>query len=265
MQRRQIMFETSVIHAHARATRGRFSLLTISVIAHTAVIVGAVAYSVASVEFPVTAPDEYSQAPNLMPVLLPPPPKGVENGGAPPRRPDEARPTPPPQQQVNQVTAPPVIPDQTPQLATAVAIDGTNIGGDPNATSTEPPGDPLGDPNSVITGPGGLGPIVAAPAVEQKVYQAHEVTAPVGLYRPSPPYPSLLIKTRMRATVVVRCIIDRNGNVRDPQVIVPASMSPFNDAVLATVRTWRFTPGSLNGVAVESYLNLTVHFSVNRG
>jgi protein TonB len=255
------MFETSVIQvAPRRAAGGRLSLLSISIIAHSAVIIGAVALSIASVDFPASAPDEFSQAPVFMPILVPPP-LGNPNGGA-TRAPEPARPaTPPPQPTPNQITAPGTVPE-TIVAAAAPSTGASDSTGDPNATSTEPLGVPWGTRDS-------LGSLDAPPAIvdaqplPDKIYEPSEVKAPVGLFRPAPPYPQSLIKTRQRATVVVRCVIDRNGHVRDPQVIVPAMLEPFNKSVINTVQQWRFTPGSLNGTAVESYLNLTVHFSMN--
>lgn len=254
------MFETSVIHGQPRAAAGRLSLLTISIIAHSAVIIGAIAASIASVDFPLSAPDELAQAPMFLPVLVPPPLGRPDGGAAKPVEP--ARPAiPPPQPQPNQITAPLSVPDKVPQLE-APSTGDSNHTGDPNATVPGPVGVTWGVKDSVgdlDTPPG----IVIAQPVAEKIYEASEVKAPVALFHPAPSYPQLLIKTRMRATVVVRCIIDRNGHVRAPQVIVPASMSPFNDAVVTTVQRWRFTPGSLGGRAVESYLNLTVNFAVN--
>jgi protein TonB len=234
--------------------------LTISLVAHSAVIVGAIVISVATVDFPSFAPDEYAQAPIFMPVMVPPP-LGNPNGGA-VRPPEPARPAvPPPQPQTNQITAPSTVPE-TVQPAAAPTTGSSTATGDPSATSTEPLGVPWGTAGSLgsLDAPPG---VVTTPTVEDKIYAANEVKAPVGLYRPAPPYPQLLIKTRMSATVVVRCVIDKNGHVRDPRITVPAAMSPFNDAVVATVTKWRFTPGSLNGQAVDSYLDLTVRFSVN--
>ena len=255
------MFETSVIHAQTRAASGRLSLFTISVLAHSAVIIGAVAFSLASVDFPTSAPDEYSLAPVFMPVLVPPP-LGNPNGGA-VRQPEPARPAaPPPQQPVNQITAPSTVPEDVPQLTAAASTGDSNTTGDPNATVPGPVGQPWGVDGGVgeLDGPPA---IVAAAPVAEKIYEAHEVKAPVGLYRPAPPYPTSLLRTKLRATVVVRCIIDKNGHVRDPRVVVPAAFAPFNDSVVNTVQRWRFTPGSLNGVAVETYLDLTVNFGVN--
>ena len=253
------MFETSVIQSPPRAAGGRLSLLTVSLIAHSAVIIGAVVVSVATVEFPDFAPDEFAQLQFVLPITVPPP-LGVPNGGA-VRQPEPARPATPPPPQPNQITAPSTVPETVTPAATASTGTTTSTTGVPGATSTEPRGQLWGTEGSVgeLDAPPA---VVNAPPVEEKIYLPHEVKAPVAIFKPSPPYPQVLARTRMGATVVVRCVIDKNGHVRDPQVIVPA-MAPFNDAVVATVQRWRFTPGSLRGQAVESYLDLTVRFSVN--
>jgi periplasmic protein TonB len=256
------MFETSVVRAQAAAARGRFSLLTVSITAHSLVILGAIAASIASTEFPMNAPDEFAQAPTFASVRIPPP-LGDPNGGA--RR--EARPAQQPQQnpapvppQPNQITAP------SPDSETRVVEEVPSAGGDaegpgiPGATSTAPLGVAWGTE-------GGLGDLDAPPGPvtntqpEEKIYEVHEVKAPVLLHKVAPDYPDFLRRTRVPATVIVRCIIDKNGHVRDPQVIVGA-LPPFNAAVLNAVQKWRYTPGSRNGVAVETYLNVTVTFHV---
>ena len=254
------MFETSVVRAQAQAKKGRLSLLIISVIAHSAVVIGAIAVSIASVDFPANAPDEFGQAPVFMPVRIPPP-LGNPNGGAPKPQP-AAQPavTPPPQP--NQLTAPAVIPPDVLTVDAPSNGPATATGGDPNATSTEPVGELWGTEGSTGDLGGPPGPATKQPQVEEKIYEVHEVKAPVLLHRVAPPYPQQLVSTRKKATVVVRCIIDRNGHVRDPQILRP-DLPPFNAAVIDAVQQWRYTPGSRNGVAVETYLSVTVVFSVN--
>ena len=257
------MFETSVVQAQAKAGGSRLRLLTVSVLAHSAIIIGIVATSIASVEFPANAPDESAAAPLFVQVRIPPP-LGNPDGGAKPQKPAQPAPQKP-ATPVNQITAPQDVPQTIPTLEPP--SNGTTTGpstseGTGTGTQPGPVGVPWGEEDGVgeLDGP----PITTTIApVEEKIYQAHEVKAPVKIFTPAPQYPQILTKTRMRATVVVRCVIDRNGNVRDAQIIVPASMPPFNDAVLRTVQTWRFQPGSFNGKAVDSYLNLTVHFAVN--
>ncbi|HYK00475.1 MAG TPA: TonB family protein [Thermoanaerobaculia bacterium] len=255
------MFETSVVRTQAQAAKGRFSLLTISFIAHSAVVIGAIAVSIASVDFPTNAPDEFAQAPVFMPVRIPPP-LGNPNGGATKPQP-AAQPAVTPPQQPNQITAPAVIPPDIPTVDAPSNGPATTTGGDSIGNVPGPIGDPDGDANSVAGDPNALLlPATKQPPVEEKIYEVHEVKAPVLLHRVAPPYPQKLVSTRKKATVVVRCIIDRNGHVRDPQILRP-DLPPFNAAVIDAVQQWRYTPGSRNGVAVETYLSVTVVFSVN--
>lgn len=258
------MFETSVIRAETRAATSRFSLLSASVFAHTAIVVGAVAVSIASVDFPAVAPDEYARAPIFATVQIPPP-LGNPNGG---RKPD-AQPTvkPPAPQPPAEQTAPPAVPDDAPPADTPSAGDITNTDGpfDPNATEVGPKGVDWGDEKSIagFDGP----PVVDVPAqqpVEEKIYQPHEVVAPVLVRKVDPRYPPHLTRTAMKATVIVRCIIDKQGNVRSPEVVVPSQFAPFNTEVLNVLPSWKYKPATVAGRPVDSYLMLTVHFSITR-
>lgn len=252
------MFETSMVLAQPRPARSRLGLFTISLIAHSAVVVGAVAVSVASVDFPNDAPNE---AAVFMPAA-PPPPLGNPNGGAKPAAapPVQKQQTPPPP---NQITAPPAVPDEVPVADSPSTGDTASTGDQPGGTE---PG-PIGVPWGVDGGVGDLDSppaIVNAPPIENKIYEVSgEVKAPVALYRVQPPYPASMVRIGLPATVVVRCVIDRNGNVRDPQLVVPA-MEPFNLEVIKAVKQWKFKPGSLNGEAVEVYLDLKVRFEIKR-
>ena len=253
------MFETSVVRAQAAAARGRYSLLTISLMAHSAVIVGALAVSVATVDFPRTAPDEVASAPVFMPVQIPPP-LGTPDGGrhAEPQ-PQQQPATPPPP--VNQITAPPTVPETvTPVQSTSISGTSENTG--PSTGTTEGPiGVPWGTDGSV----GDLNaPPVSMPAAppEQKIYEAGgEVKAPQLIRRVEPTYPPALQKMRLSGTVVLRCIIDKNGNVRDAKVVY-SSHQAFADAVVKSLDGWRYKPASMRGDAVDCYLDLTVNFGV---
>ncbi len=255
------MFETSTVHAQTQAATGRLSLLSVSVIAHTAIVFGAVAVSIASVRFPKTAPDEYSRAPFFATVQIPPP-LGNPNGGKPP----QPQPTVnPPVQPTTRDTAPNTLPETVvPVQSTG---DSTNTT-DTDSTGTEPgpKGVPWGTKDSI--GDTDAPPVVdappAQPQVEERIYQQSEVIAPVLLSRVDPRYPPALIKAGVPATVVVRCIIGRDGNVRAPEVIVPAAMAPFNAEVMRVVSQWRYKPATYAGRPVDSYLTLTVHFAVKR-
>lgn len=252
------MFETSMVRAHAQAASGRFSLLTLSVIAHSAVIVGVVAFSIASVDFPVTAPDAYEDAPFFVPVTVPPPLGNSDRGRQ--VQPQQPRATTPPSRPTD-VTAPTEVSnDVTPVEAPSSNVTSDATG--PATSGPETPGVPWGTANSVgpIDGP----PVVdSTPPVEERIYQPYEVKAPVLLRKVDPTYPSVFMHAGVAATVVLRCVIDKNGQVRSPEV-VSSGMKPFDDAVIAAVQQWRYTPASLRGVAVDSYLDVTVRFTVRR-
>ena len=256
------MFETSMVHPQARVARRRAGLFTISLIAHTVVILGAAAISVASVEFPVAAPDEVANAPLFVQVQIPPP-LGNPNGGAPPRpQPEQRQATPPPP---TQPTAPAIIPDETPVADTPGDSTTTATGPSTGDGRVQGPvGVPWGDPNSIETNLD-LPPVTnTAPAVEEKIHVVGgEVKAPVAIHKVAPEYPRGLRPTGMTATVVVRCIIDKNGHVQNPQ-IVSGSLPPFNAETMKAVQQWRFTPGSYRGQAVDVYFDLTVTFRVTR-
>jgi TonB family protein len=255
------MFETSVVQAQAKAATGRFSLLSVSVVAHTAIVVGAVAVSIASVDFPYIAPNEYSRAP-VFATLQIPPPLGHPNGGAPkPKEPQVAPVQKPP---VNQVTAPSTVPETvTPADTPSTGPTDTTTSG--TGTVEGPIGVPWGTKDS--TGDLNAPPVAdlpAQPVLEEKIYQPHEVVAPVLLARVDPRYPAHMTKAGVSATVVVRCVIDKTGHVRDAEVVVPAAMAPFNAEVLRVISQWRYKPATYAGHVVDSYLTLTVHFAVNR-
>lgn len=255
------MFETSVIHAQTQAARGRLSLLTVSVIAHSAVVVGVLAMSIASVDFPTYSPDEYSRAPVFMPVQIPPP-LGNPNGGA-VQKPQT--PVVKPAPQPTQPTAPTLIPETiTPAPASGTSESSTVDSGP--GTGTVP--GPIGVLDGVKDSVGALDALpiphdvpVAQP--ENRIYQQHEVDPAVSITKVPPRYPPAFARAAVPMTVVVRCVIDRQGNLHDPEFLndTPA---PFQAEVLRVLGQWKYKPATYGDRPVDSYLNLTVTFSVRR-
>lgn len=253
------MFETSVIRAHAR-TRGRFSLLTVSVLAHSAVIVGTVAVSIASVDFPAHSPAEYSRAPVFVPVRIPPPLGNPNSGAQQKAQPAPVKPAPLPSQPV----APSTVPETVAEVPATTGASESASAGPGSGIEPGPVGVPWGVKDSVgdlDAPPIPAGVPVAQP--EERIYESHEVQSAVLLARVEPRYPPALIRTAMPGTVVVRCVIDRKGNLRDPEVLT-ATAPPFAAEVLRVIGQWKYRPATLGGRPVDSYLELTVHFAVRR-
>ena len=254
------MFETSVVRAQVAPSRGKYTLLTVSLIAHSAVIVGVIAIGIASVSFPTTAPDAFARAPIFASVAIPPP-LGNPNAGAPPRQP--AQPPQQPRQQTApplQQTAPPAIPQDLPPADTPLTGNDTASGPATSGTELGPLGQPWGKEGSV--GPLDAPPVAnAEPPVENKIYTVGEVKAPVVIRRVEPLYPGVLQRAKLNGKVAVHCVIDKNGRVRNPEIVF-ASNPAFAESVLRAIKEWRYQPASLKGEAVECYLDLTVDFGI---
>jgi len=89
-----------------------------------------------------------------------------------------------------------------------------------------------------------------------------DVKAPVVINRVEPVYPEVARKARISGIVIVECIIDKNGNVTNVQVLKPLPFG-LDQAAVDAVKRWKFKPGTLNGQPVDVIFNLTVNFKLN--
>ncbi|PYQ30087.1 MAG: hypothetical protein DMF56_10210 [Acidobacteria bacterium] len=89
-----------------------------------------------------------------------------------------------------------------------------------------------------------------------------DVKAPVVINRVEPHYPEVARKARISGIVIVECVIDKNGNVRDVKVLKPLPFG-LDQAAAEAVEKWKFKPGTLNGQPVDVIFNLTVNFKLN--
>jgi periplasmic protein TonB len=248
------MFETSVIHAEVVAEK-RVGLLSASFAFHGLVVIAIFANGIRTIEFPTSAPREYAIPTFALPPQVPPA-LGVPNGG-------HKSSTPP--APVKPVTpsanlAPNTLPEHTEPAASAATLTGeTTTTGDASG-SDQPQGVPWGVPHGVnVDGPPATATIAAEPDVPLPV--GGDVKAPVVIRRVQPFYPKLALTARMNGSVIVECIIDKTGRVRDARVLRSTS-ALFEQSALDAVQQWQFAPGSLHGKAVDTIFNLTVTFRV---
>jgi len=250
------MFETSVVRVQARAADRRLGLLTLSVIAHAAIIIAVVAAGLASVSMPNQAPPQMT-----IPVFDRVPPAL----GTPDAKPAAK---PPAQQQpqtqrapVSQVvTAPTVVPPTVEPTSAS-----TSTGSDEQTTGTGDtgqPGVPWGSPVGVGDGPPATSTVVPEPT-GPLVAGVGDVKSPIVLKRVAPPYPRLAQTAHLSGFVIVECIIDKTGVVRDAKVVKSTS-TMFDQAALDAVQQWQFAPGSLYGKPVDTIFDLTVTFTITR-
>lgn len=248
------MFETSSVQARAATATRKVSFLTASIALHSAVVIAMIASSIAHLSFPKEAPNQFA-TPFI--VSAPPPPPAAP--AAPARRaatPQAVAPT----QRVTAPVQPPTIPDVAVPVEAGPVANGGGIGdGDPNAI-----GDPNGVPGGIdggVAGGTGTQPVPVEP--EQTYVAGGEVKAPVILTRVEPRYPQLAIQARKSGLVVLQCTINRDGRIRDVQVL-RSTFPAFDQPAIDAVRQWTFAPGTLHGRPVDTTFFFTVNFTLSR-
>ncbi len=75
-----------------------------------------------------------------------------------------------------------------------------------------------------------------------------------------PVYPPLAQAARREGVVILDVLIDADGSVA--RVTVLRSVPLLDDAAVAAVRQWKFTPTRLNGQAVPIVMTVTVSFNL---
>ncbi|HEV7573280.1 MAG TPA: TonB family protein [Thermoanaerobaculia bacterium] len=249
------MFETSVIRPEVVAEK-RVGLLTASFAFHTLVVIAILANGIRTIEFPTNAPREYAIPIFAMPEQVPPA-LGVPNGGH--KQSTPAAPVKPTTPTANM--APNAVPDHIEPAASATTSTGDVTATGNDSGTDQPLGVPLGVAHGVgVDGPPSTATIAPEPDVPLPV--GGDVKAPVVIRRVAPPYPRTALTIHLNGTVIVECIIDKTGRVREAHVV--SSTSPlFNQSALEAVQQWQFAPGSLHGNAIDTIFDLTVAFRVS--
>ena len=109
--------------------------------------------------------------------------------------------------------------------------------------------------DSVVIPEGPSGPAIGPMQI------SGNVLAPVRIYSPDPHYPEEARHARVQGVVILRTIIDTDGNVTDVKVLkrLPSGLT---EAAVEAVSSWRFKPATLEGRPVAVYYLVTVSFSV---
>jgi protein TonB len=112
---------------------------------------------------------------------------------------------------------------------------------------------------------GVVGGIVSAPPPPppppvQQVRPGGDIREPVKVKDALPIYPVLAQQAKVGGVVYLQAIIARDGSVKDVQVLRGNAL--LNEAAVAAVRQWRYSPTTLGGVPVEVILSVTVNFQI---
>lgn len=84
--------------------------------------------------------------------------------------------------------------------------------------------------------------------------------APTKIRDVHPAYPADAVAARIQGVVIIEAVIDETGAVANAHVL--RSVPQLDDAALAAVSRWQFTPSQLNGQPVNVVMTVTVNFTL---
>jgi protein TonB len=147
-----------------------------------------------------------------------------------------------------------VLPNLTPKLPMPPTLLGPPELKLPQMAMNMPWGDPQG-----VNGPPSNGPGFGGGIGGGAYSVGGNVSAPIPIYKPEPPYSEEARKAKYQGTVVLWIVVDAAGNVTDERVVKPLGLG-LDEKALDTVRTWKFKPGLRNGTPVPVRVMVEVSF-----
>jgi TonB family protein len=106
---------------------------------------------------------------------------------------------------------------------------------------------------------GGLGPGEGGGVGGGAYSVGGNVSAPIPIYKPDPPYSEEARKAKYQGTVIVLIVIDAQGNVTDSRIVKPLGLG-LDEKAIETIKTWKFKPGMRNGTPVPVRMMVEVSF-----
>ena len=85
------------------------------------------------------------------------------------------------------------------------------------------------------------------------------ISAPRAIYDPEPEYSEEARKVKHQGVVVLSLVVDAQGHTRDIRVARSLGMG-LDEKAIEAVKTWKFAPGTRNGLPVSMQVNIEVNF-----
>ncbi len=151
-------------------------------------------------------------------------------------------------------------PDLKTQMADAVLGDPTAVPGPPSNGPGAGGGIGTGTGTGIGSGTGGgLGPGSGGGTGGGVFSVGGDITQPIPIYDPDPPYSEAARKAKYQGTVVLQIVVDTQGLVHDVHVVKPLGLG-LDQKAMETIRTWKFKPAERNGVPVPVRIMVEVTF-----
>ena len=98
------------------------------------------------------------------------------------------------------------------------------------------------------------------PVAPVRVRVSDGIIPPQKIYGVPPTYPTVAQIAKIEGRVILEAIIDVDGRVQHARILRSAPLQLLDQAALAAVRQWVYTPTRLNGQPVSVVMTVTVHF-----
>jgi len=100
------------------------------------------------------------------------------------------------------------------------------------------------------------------PVRQEPVRVGGAIRQPQKIREVAPVYPAIAQAARVQGIVIIEATIGADGHVVNARVL--RSVPLLDEAALAAVREWQYTPTLLNGVPVPVIMTVTVQFTLSR-
>jgi TonB family protein len=122
------------------------------------------------------------------------------------------------------------------------------------------PGRRIRSVSRVAPGAGSTDVADNAPTAGEDTLRGNGVsTMPRAIYAPNPPFSDQARKAKVQGTILLAVTVAASGDVADARVVKGLG-SGLDENALATVRTWKFKPGTEDGTPVQSEVKVEVSF-----
>ena len=103
---------------------------------------------------------------------------------------------------------------------------------------------------------------VAAPI--RGSYEQGEVDQlPLAIFKLKPPYPFQARRLNISGSVRVKFLVDKEGRVSNITILKSKPQGMFDNSVLKTLPSWKFTPGAVEGNKVATWVVTTIEFNLH--
>jgi periplasmic protein TonB len=184
------------------------------------------------------------------------------------RKPEPPKPPPPPEKPKpikpskipppNQDVPPPKQPQEPPKPVFGVTEDSVTQGD--SGMSVRVGNTLMKEPEKKLTDPNQVKPYSGS-----RDYEAYELDRPPRPVKTiDPEYPTMARRTGKVGRVVLRILITKTGQVAQVKVIQgPGTGLGFEEAAVAAVKQWRFSPPTVHGTPVDVWADLPIRFTLD--